>query len=97
MSAVMKVIAGIPQKGNTISRHRKALKGALLAQGVLACSLGAYALTDFINDKKTISGVASIGGSLICLHNITAIINTYKMFQPEYNEIVKRAKQIFKK
>ena len=96
MSTVMKVIAGVPIKGNTITRHRTALKRAMLVQGTVACSLGAFGLVDFARNKMVHGGM-SMCGSLIGLYNVTAISGAYKNLKPQYDEIVKRAKQIFKK
>ena len=96
VSKVTKVIVGLPANGNTVARHRKALKRAAFIHGGLGTSLAGIATFKFMN-KELGCGMLSIAGCLASIYNINAMLNARKDLKPAYDEIVTRAKKIYKK
>lgn len=96
MSKVMKVLVGIPIKGTTISRQMKAVKKAGYIQLGCAAAGGAgiasgIALSNALT--SAIGGIGFIAGNF----NVLGFWEEYKSLKPKYDEVLSRAKQIFKK
>lgn len=96
MSSITKIVYGIPAKGNTISRHRKALKRAAVIHGCLGTALAGCSIFDFAQKKVGWSSF-SVVGVLASIYNINAMKKAHDDLTHEYDKIVSRAKQIYKK
>ena len=96
MSTIINALVGSSRKGTTIARQRTALKAGAVIQGAATAYLGLNSIKN-LAIGNVLLGTACLAGAAIAVYNLTDMLSQKSNLEPAYDNIVARAKRIYKK